>query len=129
MPHINIQYSQNLQPDIDMQHFCETIRQTCLTIEAFPMAGIRVRATAVDYYAIADGNPAHGFIDIIVRLREGRSTEIKQAAIQDIFDTAKQFLEPAFERRSIALSAEIIDINAELSPKFGTIRAHLKNEG
>ena len=89
------------------------------------MAGIRVRATAVDYYAIADGNPAHGFIDIIVRLREGRSFEVRQAAIQDIFDVAKGFLGPAFETRSIALSAEIIDINAELSPKSGTIRAHL----
>ncbi len=125
MPHINIQYSQNLQPDIDIQHLCETIRQACLTIEAFPMAGIRVRATAVDYYAIADGNPAHGFIDIIVRLREGRTFEVRQAAIQDIFDVAKAFLGPAFETRSIALSAEIIDINAELSPKSGTIRAHL----
>ena len=125
MPHINIQYSQNLQPEIDIQQLCETIRQACLSIEAFPMAGIRVRATAVDHYAIADGNPSHGFIDIIVRLREGRSFEVREAAIQDIFDTAKQFLGSAFERRPIALSAEIIDINAKLSPKFGTIRAHL----
>ena len=125
MPHINIQYSQNLQPDIDIQHLCETIRQACLKIEAFPIAGSRVRATAVDYYAIADGNPVHGFVDIIVRLREGRSFEVRQEAIQDIFDVAKAFLDPAFEMRSIALSAEIIDINAKLSPKSGTIRAYL----
>ena len=129
MPHINIQYSQNLQPEIDMQQLCESIRQTCLTIEAFPMAGIRVRATAVDYYAIADGNPKHGFIDIIVRLREGRPLEVRQAAIQDIFDQAKAFLAEAFDTNSIALSAEIIEIDASLSPKYGTIRAHLTDEG
>lgn len=129
MPHINIQYSQNLQPEIDMQQLCESIRQTCLTIEAFPMAGIRVRATAVDYYAIADGNTKHGFIDIIVRLREGRPLEVRQAAIQDIFDQAKAFLAEAFETNSIALSAEIIEIDAALSPKYGTIRAHLRYEG
>ena len=128
MPHINIQYSQNLQPEIDMQQLCESIRQTCLTIEAFPMAGIRVRATTVDYYAIADGNPKHGFIDIIVRLREGRPLEVRQAAIQDIFDQAKAFLAEAFDTNSIALSAEIIEIDATLSPKYGTIRAHLTDE-
>ena len=93
------------------------------------MAGIRVRATAVDCYAIADGNPKHGFIDIIVRLREGRPLEVRKAAIQDIFDQVKAFLAEAFDTKSIALSAEIIEIDAALSPKYGTIRAHLRYEG
>ena len=66
-----------------------------------------------------------GLLILLCACAKAELFEVRQAAIQDIFDVAKAFLGSAFETRSIALSAEIIDINAELSPKFGTIRAHL----
>lgn len=91
------------------------------------MAGIRVRATRVDHVAIADGNPKHGFIDLSVRLREGRPDAVKRDAIDQIFATLKDFMIPTMASHSIALSAEMRDINADLSPKFGTIRDHLED--
>ena len=127
MPHIHIDYSANLEQIIDFSHFVENLRKEALQIDAFPMAGIRVRAIRVDHYAIADGNPAHGYIDISVRLREGRSFKVKKAAIEQLFDHAKAYLEPMMTEHPIALSAEIRDIDAQLSPKFGTIRDHLKD--
>ena len=127
MPHIHIDYSAKLEQIIDFGQFVENLRNEALQIDAFPMAGIRVRAIRVDHYAIADGNPAHGYIDISVRLREGRSVEIKKAAIEQLFDHAKAYLAPVMAEHPIALSAEIRDIDAQLSPKFGTIRDHLKD--
>ncbi len=127
MPHFHIDYSANLEDVIDISAFCEAVRKEAAGIEAFPLAGIRVRATRVDHYAIADGNPEHGFVDISVRLREGREDEIKHEAISRIFEAAKTFLAPAMETRSIALSAEMRDINAVFSPKHSTIRDHLKD--
>jgi len=91
-------------------------------------AGIRVRATRVDHFAIADGSSKHGFVDLSVRLREGRSDDVKRDAIARIFAALKDFMSPAMATRSIALSAEMRDINADLSPKFGNIRDHLENE-
>lgn len=126
MPHFQIDYSANLEGTVDMAALCEAIRAEAATIATFPLAGIRVRATRVDHYAIADGDPKHGFIDISVRLREGRSAEVKQDAITRIFDAAKAALAPAMASHSIALSAEMRDIDAKLSPKCGTIRDHLK---
>ena len=125
MPHINIQYSQNLQPDIDIQHLCETVRQACLTIEAFPMAGIRCGQQLLIIMPLLMVIRHMGLLILLCACEKAESFEVRQAAIQDIFDVAKAFLGPSFETRSIALSAEIIDINAELSPKSGTIRAHL----
>ena len=127
MPHLQIDYSANLDEVVDMEALCETIRASAAKIETFPVAGIRVRAVRVDHYAIADGNPKHGFIDISVRMREGRPMDVKQDAIQRIFDAAKEYLMPAMSSHSIALSAELRDINAELSPKYGTIRDHMKD--
>lgn len=127
MPHFHIEYSGNLEAVVDMSALCEAIRAEAALISAFPMPGIRVRATRVDHYAIADGNPKHGFIDLSVRIREGRANDVKHDAISRVFEAMKAHLAPALVTHSIALSAELRDINAALSPKFGTIRKHLED--
>ncbi|MGI9503538.1 MAG: 5-carboxymethyl-2-hydroxymuconate Delta-isomerase [Geminicoccaceae bacterium] len=125
MPHIAIEYSANLEEAVDMHGFCETLRIAGIETGIFPMPGIRVRAHRCDHYAIADGASKHGFIDIAVRLREGRPQAKKEAATAHLFATGRAFLVSAFDRHSIALSMEMRDIDARLSPKHGTIRDHL----
>ncbi|MEY2992379.1 MAG: hypothetical protein RI946_1773 [Pseudomonadota bacterium] len=127
MPHFMIDYSGNLETDVDIQELCEKLRETAAGLACFPMAGVRVRATRVDYYAIADGNPDHGFIDISVRLRAGRPDNVKHDAVSRLFDAVQDYLAPAFEKRSIAVSMEMRDIDPDLSPKSGTIRKYLKD--
>jgi len=126
MPHILIDYSANLEAHVDMSAFCETLRAEAAQIPALPMPGIRVRAIAADHYAIADGQAKHGYIDFSLRLRAGRSAEVKAAAIAQLFEAARGFLAPVMAVRSIALSAELREIDAELAPKCGTIRDHLE---
>lgn len=127
MPHFHIEYSANLEAHVDIAALCEALRSRAASIEAFPMPGIRVRAIRVDHYAIADGNPKHGFVDISIRLREGRPPEVKADATQKIFKCAHDFLSSAMASHSIALSLEMRDIDACLSPKAGTIRDHLQS--
>lgn len=127
MPHFQIEYSANLEAVVDIGQLCEAIRAKAATIETFPMAGIRVRATRVNHVAMADGDAKHGFIDLSVRLRQGRPDAVKRDAIDQIFATLKDFMTPAMASHSIALSAEMRDIDADLSPKFGTIRDHLED--
>ena len=128
MPHVSIEYSRNLEAAVDMGGLCEALRDEGSQIEAFPMPGLRVRAIAVDHYAIADGDPKHGFIDISIRLRAGRPDEVKADATQRMFDRARRFLQPVMTQRSVALSLEMRDIDPALSPKVGTIRDHLEGK-
>lgn len=125
MPHFSIEYSGNLEGHIDMAGLCEAIRAEAAEIETFPTPGIRVRAIRVDHYAIADGDPKHGFIDISIRLREGRPQDVKEDATTRIFEAAKRFIAPVMAVSPIALSLEMRDIDATLSPKTGSIREHL----
>ena len=127
MPHFQIDYSANLEDVVDMGALCEAIRAAASEIDTFPTAGIRVRATRVDHVAMADGNPKHGFIDLSVRLREGRPEDVKRDAIARVFEALKTFMASAMETRSIALSAEMRDIDADLSPKFGNVRDHMED--
>ena len=126
MPHLMIDYSANVEPDVDVGALCDTLRDVAASIDAFPLAGVKVRAVRVDHYAIADGNPEHGFIDISVRIREGRDMQTKQNAAQKIFDAANEFVADVMQRRSLALSLELRDIDAALSPKSGSIRKYLE---
>ena len=126
MPHLMIDYSANVEPDVDIGGLCNTLRDVAASIDAFPLAGVKVRAVRVEHYAIADGNPKHGFIDISVRIREGRDMETKQNAAQKIFDAANEFVADVMRRRSLALSLELRDIDAALSPKSGSIRKYLE---
>ena len=126
MPHLMIDYSVNVEPDVDIGAFCDTLRDVAASIDAFPLAGVKVRAVRVDHYAIADGSPEHGFIDISVRIREGRDMETKQDAAQKLFDAANEFVADVMQRRSLALSLELRDIDAALSPKSGSIRKYLE---
>ena len=127
MPHFHIDYSANLETVLDIAQLCEVIRAAAAEIDTFPMAGIRVRAMRADHVAIADGAAKHGYIDLSVRLRAGRTEAVKQDAITRVFAALKDFAAPAMATHSIALSAEIRDIDADLSPKFGNIRDHLED--
>ena len=127
MPHLIVDYSANLEAEIDMSAFCDHLRKAAVEIDAFPSAGVRVRAVPAPHYSIADGNPRHGYIDISIRLRAGRPMDVKKAATQTIFDAAEAFLAPVMARRPLALSLEMRDIDPDLSPKAGTIRDYLKD--
>jgi 5-carboxymethyl-2-hydroxymuconate isomerase len=127
MPHLIVDYSANLEDEIDLSAFCDHLRRAAVAIEAFPAAGVRVRAIPAPHWSIADGNPQHGYIDISIRLRAGRPDDVKQAATQAIFDAAQAFLAPTLAARPLALSLEMRDIDPDLSPKTGTIRHYLKD--
>ena len=129
MPHIALDYSANMEDRCDIASLCEHLRQAAIATGVFPLAGIRVRAFAANHAAIADGSDAHGYIDISVRLREGRDLDTRKAAAQAIFEAARSYLEPVLAVHSVALSLEMRDIDAGLSPKTGTIRDHLPKDG
>ena len=127
MPHFHLEYSANLATLVDMAGLCENLRKAAARIEIFPLAGIRVRATKVDHYAIAGGDEKHGFIDRTIRVREGRISAEKQKAVEKIVDIMRTFMEPVLAHASVALSAEIRDIQADMAPKYGTIRHNLRD--
>ena len=128
MPHLVVEYSKNLDNGVDIAGLCEKLRIAALATGEFPEAGIRVRARKCEVYAIADGQLDAGFIDISVRLRGGRSLEVRKKATAEIFVAAESFLEPIFDTRPLALSMEMRDIDPELSPKRSSIRAFMTPE-
>lgn len=128
MAHIQIDYSPNLEDRIDIAGLCQTLCAAAGETGVFPVAGLRVRAAPARHYAIADGDPKHGFVDISVRLRAGRSQAEKERATAAIFDAAKGFCADVLSTSSLHLSLEMRDIDPDLSPKTSSIRKYLPEE-
>jgi 5-carboxymethyl-2-hydroxymuconate isomerase len=129
LPHLMVDYSPNLEDRVNFAALCNVLRLATIETGVFPMPGVRVRAMRADHVSIADGDAAHGYIDISVRLRGGRDPGARKAATAHIFAAAKDFLNEVMSRQPIALSLEMRDIDPDLSPKYGTIRDHMNKNG
>ena len=121
MPHLTIDYSANMEDRTDIAALCNCLREAAMETGVFPLAGIRVRAFKADHISIADGSDKHGYIDIAVRLREGRDLESRKEATGHIFEAAEAFLKPVLDEYPVALSLEMRNIDADLAPKVNTI--------
>ena len=128
MPHFHIDYSPNLEARLDIAGLCRVIRDAAVQTGVFPLAGIRIRATACTHVVMADGNPDHAFLDLSVRLRGGRSLEARRAATQTIFAAIESYCDQVMRTSSLMLSMEMRDIDPDLSPKSSSIRDHLPQE-
>jgi 5-carboxymethyl-2-hydroxymuconate isomerase len=68
MPHFTIEYSANLDERLDMAEVVDVVRRAAVETGILPLGGIRVRAVRYEHYAIADGRPAYGFLDMVCGL-------------------------------------------------------------
>lgn len=126
MPHFHIDYSPNLEDRLDIAGLCVVLRDAAMETGVFPLAGVRIRATACTHIVMADGNPDHAFLDLSIRLRAGRSDADKTRALDHIFDAAHAYCAEVMTTSSFMLSCEMRDIDADFSRKASSIRDHLQ---
>ena len=128
MPHFTIEYSANLEPRADMAAVVEVVRKAAAETGIFPLGGIRVRAIRCEHYAIADGDPGFGFLDMVLRLGEGRDLATRKKAGEHIFKALSVYLDPLFANSRFALSFDMQINDKETSWKRNNIHEALKAE-
>ena len=128
MPHFTIEYSANLDKRVDMAKVVEVVRNAAVQTGIFPLGGIRVRAVRCEHYAIADGRGDYGFLDMVLRLGEGRDLPTRKKAGEHIFRALSQHLDPFFSASKFALSFDMRINDKETSWKRNNIHEALKAE-
>jgi len=111
MPHLTIEYSANLENQIDILQLVEKVHQAALKTGVFEVGAVRTRAAKRDYYAIADGHRDNAFVAIEVHVAPGRPAEIRKRLGQEIFDAACEYLETVYETTPIGISLEVTEID------------------
>ncbi|MCK1361677.1 5-carboxymethyl-2-hydroxymuconate Delta-isomerase [Bradyrhizobium sp. 199] len=128
MPHFTIEYSANLDGRLDMSLVCEVVRKAAIETGIFPLGGIRVRAIRCEHYAIADSRQDYGFLDMVLRIGEGRDLRTRQQAGEHVFQALSKHLDPVFSASKFALSFDMQINDKDTSWKRNNIHDALKAE-
>ncbi len=124
MPHQIVEYSANLEGDLDIEELVDVLHTTAMHLSALPVGGIRTRAVRRDVYRIADCHPDNTFINVTLRIAP-RPAETKTEVGEALFAALKDFVKPVFDERPLALSFEIQEIDAEFRWKHNNIRDYI----
>jgi 5-carboxymethyl-2-hydroxymuconate isomerase len=127
MPHLILQHSSNISLE-RMQHVCDVLHQVMVDETIFPLGGIRVRAVPCEAFAIADRHPENAFVDMVLRMARGRTSEQKKAAGQKIMAAAEALFAKELASPHFALSLEILEIDDVFSWKTNSIHNRLKKK-
>lgn len=126
MPHIVIEYSANLEGEVRPMQLVEALHAAALETGVFPLAGLRTRAERRDHYLIADGDPDHIFIAVSVRIGEGRDGATRRRVAEALMAVLERETSEAFQRRGLALSLDVSEIDGTASLKANNLHERLK---
>lgn len=113
MPHVVVQYTLNLETQVDMPALCREIADALIAVRdekggpLFPVGGTRVLAYPAQVYAVADGKDDYGFCYINIRIAAGRSDAKKKEAGDAVLAKVQARFAVAFERKHIGVTVQI----------------------
>ncbi len=126
MPHLIVEYSSNIEADIKIEELLGKLRDTAAGGGVFPLPGIRVRAARRDQYLIADGDPGHAFVHVSARIGVGRSEATRRAEAERLFEALCAHLAPSYQKRGLAISFEMVEIDPVGSLKMNNLHDRLR---
>ena len=71
MPHVVIEYSANLEAEIEPMRLVRAVHAAAFRSPASTPPGVRTRAARREHFLVADGEPSHAFIAVTVRIGPG----------------------------------------------------------
>ena len=108
MPHITLECTTNVKMDF-LRFFAELSDKLVATGHA-ARPGIKCRVVPADTYYIVDGNPEYKMINLLFRLREGRSEEVLMSFSRIGIDLLSNYLKEDIMTKKIILSTEIKEL-------------------
>lgn len=121
MPHLIVEYSANLEADLDPHALASTLHQAALATGVFPIGGCRTRLARRDVFCVGDCHPDNRFIHVQARIGGGRPADLRQKAAEQIFAALKEFTARTFAERPLGLTLEVVEIDPVGSLKHNNL--------
>jgi 5-carboxymethyl-2-hydroxymuconate isomerase len=88
MPHIVVEYSDNIEKDIEGSRITEKLHAAVVNSGFFSPEAVKARAVGYSNYVLPEG--AEDFVHITTSILTGRTEEQRKALNDAIFSTAKE---------------------------------------
>ena len=105
MPHLTLEYTDNLE--FDVQSLLARLHAELVATGVINLKGIKSRAIRLTEYRIADGDKQYSFVHVDLLIREGRSLESQNDAVQRMMAVLKDTFGYRFENGYISISVNI----------------------
>lgn len=115
MPHIQIDYTANLEADIQQRKLVDALHQAAVGSGIFPVWGIRTIAQPVVHYRVGNGAPNNAFVQVFVRIGPGRDLALRQHIASLLFEALMQSMGDLLETRRLGLQLEVMEFDAALT--------------
>ncbi len=126
MPHIWVEYSTNLQPELDVPQLLKTVQDAVIDDgSVYPFAGARTRGVPIADYLIVDGHPDNGFVHVLIKIGAGRPPEEKSRMGERAFEAVRSYLAPIFAARPLGLSLQVEEASSDTNYKSSNYREYL----
>lgn len=125
MAHFIAEYSANLEASVDFQALFEQVNHFLASTGIFPLSGSRSRAIRIDHYLVADGQHDYAFVHMTLKVGAGRDTEVQQGIATELYQLLEQFFQPLQDKRLLAISFEMRELNPILNFKSNNIHKFL----
>jgi len=113
MPHLVIQYTDNIEPQAEMALLCRKLADVLVAQrdaegkQVFPIGGTRVLAYPSKHHAVADGKGDYAFVYLNLRIAAGRSAGAIERAGEALIGAVQVHFAPIFAKRAIGITLQI----------------------
>lgn len=122
MPHIIVEYTDNLKAETDIPLLLQSLNNVLIARSpVFPIGGIRSRAVELHDYCVADGTVDDAFVHVTFKIGAGRSNGVKDEVCRAMFDVVTTHFSEIFNKRSLALSLELVEFSESGTHKKNNI--------
>jgi 5-carboxymethyl-2-hydroxymuconate isomerase len=125
MPHIVIEYSANLETEVEPMALVRAVHAAACAEPIFERVGVRTRAARREHFLVADGDPSHAFIAVTARIGAGRPPQARKAAGEAMMAALYQIVEPIYQSRGLILSVEVTELDGAGMTRRNSLRQRL----
>ncbi len=120
MPHITLECSSNVS--MDFQSFFKDLSAQLVATGHAARLGIKCRVVPAQEFFIVDGNGDYKMVNLLFRLREGRSDDVLSEFSEIGMTLMKNYLKEDLVAKTIILSTEIKELKKGQDLTFNAIR-------
>jgi len=95
---------------MDFKQFFKELSEKLVETGHASKLGVKCRVVSTDNYFIVDGNPDYKMVNLLFRLREGRSKEVLHEFTTIGIELLSSYLEEDVKAKNIILSTEIKEL-------------------
>jgi len=107
MPHIIIEYSNNITEYIDFKSLSSELTHLFHEIAGAEVNDCKIRFMQQNHYFIGDQNSEHAFVHLTVFMMVGRTDEVKKQLLQTAAELLQRYFSTAIQPEQLKLQATV----------------------